>query len=331
MNPDNRGFKGFDIFLQERLPVEKIKNSSPSEKNPIIDIPKIFYQTNPFDLTGNLQDSTNFPNLKKIQNLISFEDKYSGVKENNLNKLKKFEIKIENNIEKNKFFKILTNPAFLTPSFLTGLSGISLEPKTGVTIDNIAEFAYPLAQFVHEVRPDYILACDRGARMIAMAVHMLYQRLYGALPTLDHSVHFRKISTKVPESEIEPSLKPLVRRMVEAAQNPTVLVLDDWVSSGGTQRLVDQVFERLSQGRARLLYGVMVGGKADVSGRTDGAKECFWRDKEDIVGIRYPAGQNLSPTRVDSNLALSYRRRMSKSIEMFAKRFAEEETMTVAS
>lgn len=271
----------------------------------------------------------------------SREDKYflnNSIIEKKLeiNNFKKYDTKIlnlqKNYIEKkidlpsllpniNKYpqkpIQIQYNPNYANFNFnALPQAGITVDTKTRITADNIAEFAYPLAQFVEQVRPDYIVACDRGARMIALAVHMLYGRLYGALPTQDHSIHFRKISRKVPTAVVREALRPDVERMLATTESPTVLVLDDWVATGGTKSLTQELFAELSGGRVNLLYGVMRGGQADVSGSKDSFALGDWHDRPDLIGVDYDMGSS-EPHKVDSKAALAYRQRMSAGIEKF--------------
>lgn len=246
--------------------------------------------------------------------------------ENNLNK---YETKFKKIILKNEFIDRLTpqnsvkiqyNPAFTNFNFnaLPQLPGITVDTKTRITADNVAEFAYPLAQFVEQVRPDYIIVCDRGARILGLAVHMLYGRLYGALPTQDHSISFRKISRKVPADAVREVLRPDVAHMLAATESPTLLVLDDWVATGGTKSLVQELFDELSGGRVNLLYGVMRGGEANVTGSKDSAAFGDWNDRADLIGVDY-GSSDLRPFRVGSKAALDYRRRMSASIDSFVE------------
>ena len=292
-------------------------------------------------------DTLSDPSLRRERDLITLPI------ENNLNKfnnpiilekkleINKYETKFDKLILENKFIEkkinspslfpdknrlypqnpvqIQYNPTFTNFNFNSlPLPGITVDTKTRITADNVAEFAYPLAQFVEQVRPDYIIACDRGARIIGLAVHMLYGRLYGALPTQDHSISFRKISRKVPADAVREALRPDVVRMLAATESPTVLVLDDWVATGGTKSLVQELFDELSGGRVNLLYGVMRGSGADVTGSKDSAALGDWHDRADLIGVDY-GSTDLRPFRVGSRAALDYRRRMSASIDSFVK------------
>lgn len=234
----------------------------------------------------------------------------------------RFETKIPELIQNP--IRIRYNPKFVNLNFNPSpQAGITVDTETRITADNIAEFAYPLAQFVEQVRPDYIIACDRGARIIGLAVHMLYRRLYGALPTQDHSISFRKISSHVPADAVREVLQPDIERMLATLESPIVLVLDDWVSTGSTKSLVYELFAELSGGRVNVLYGVMRGGGADVAGRKDSTAVGDWNDRAGLIGVDYDS-TNLRPFKVGSQAASDYRRRMSTSIDKFVRELAPQ-------
>ena len=201
-------------------------------------------------------------------------------------------------------------------------------PQIGIAVDrndNVAELVYPLVQFVEQKKPDYIFACDRGARFIGLAVHMLYGRLYGAFPTQDHAIHFRKISGYVPADAVRKALQPDVERMLVAREYPTILVLDDFIATGGTKSLVYKLFTELSGGKAKILYGVMRGNQgdgADVTGSKDSISSSSgdWLDMTNLIGVDYDYVDGmLRPRRIPSAAAIDYRRRISASIQRFVK------------
>lgn len=223
--------------------------------------------------------------------------------------------------EKIKLTKILDqikfNSKYVKFSVLPQI-GVAVDARIAITADNIAEFAYPLVQFIEQVRPDYIVACDRGARIIGLAVHMLYKRLYGALPTQDHAIHFRKISRNVPADTVRNVLRPDIQRMLATVESPTVFVLDDWVITGGTKSLAQNVFSELSGDKINVLYGVMRGAGADITGSKNSTAFGDWHDKPDLIGVDY-FGSALEPHKVKSPVALEYRKKMSESIRRFVQ------------
>lgn len=216
--------------------------------------------------------------------------------------------------------------SFLTPSLSS--KGLILEARARITTDNIAEFAYPLAQYVDQTKPDFIIACDRGARMIGLAMAIMHGRLYGALPTLDHRVNFRKISASVPLPGLRETVRRDVERMLAEKEKPIVMVLDDWVASGATKDLVYKLFDELSGGKIKVLYAVMRGEGADISGSKDSKADTDWHDNPELIGVDYDLnGKSIvpQPRKVGSPRALEYRQRMVQGIDKFVEKLKAAE------
>ena len=192
--------------------------------------------------------------------------------------------------------------------------------KIVITPENIAHLAYPIANFIHREKPDYILAFDRGARIIASATHMLYQNLYGELPTQDHKINFRKISRKVPQEEMRSQFKKDVEEMLTTTENPTVLLLDDWVITGGTKDLAKNLVTEFSDGRIKVLFGVMrgKGQGADISGDKHSFAYYSWRNNPELLGVDYDG--NLEPKNITSPKTIFYRKRIANGVRKFTER-----------
>lgn len=237
-----------------------------------------------------------------------------------------FKVKEQAN-KKNNFVKLQYNPQIITPKYF-GNFGLFLETSTTITPDNIAEFAYPIVQFMQQTAPDYVIACDRGARLLGLAVHLLYQELYGELPTRNHSLMFRRISRSVPTSETAALLKPDIDKMTAQTASPSVLVLDDWVNSGQTKDITQTAFDKLSGGKAQVLYGVMRGPGADVTGKSDSAAMAEWHDNPNLIGVDYDYQDGTTPKKVNSKDAIEYRQRIAASIKEFAAGVKRGQTPT---
>lgn len=192
---------------------------------------------------------------------------------------------------------------------------LNLEPSERITADNIAEFAFPVAQFIREVRPDFVYACDRGARLFGVAVKMMYHELYGKFPTIDGKLHFRKLSRKISPDTMRNTLERDIKTMLEQAESPTVLFLDDWVSTGETKEIIERMVNELSGGKITVLYGVMRGARADVSGNLNSHAHAEWSDWPDIIGVDYTS--QLTGRSVRSPRAREYRKRMLENIRNF--------------
>lgn len=267
---------------------------------------------------------------EKIYDINKFENKNIILKDNKYfnfeEKIKKEYITKNYNIPSilgNKFSNIQTSPL--------GLS-LTLGDSASITADNIGEFALPIVEYIHQTQPDYVVASDRGARLLGLAVFRLHNRLYGRFPTADGTMRFRRFSKSNTQEATEQHMQPLVDEMLHHKKKPTVLVLDDWVCSGGTKRMAQQTFDKLSKGKIKTKFGVLIGGGADVSGHnphTSGfAGVTDWRDDSNIIGVRYGndnwGSNGIRGKPVRSEQARDYRRRMYEGIDKLVDRIAEE-------
>ena len=184
-----------------------------------------------------------------------------------------------------------------------------MEPTTHIDADNIGEFVFPIVQYIAQTEPDYIVACDRGARLIALATHMLYQELFGEIPTKDHKIHLRRISKSNKPEETKEHLRPLISDMVSETERPKVLILDDWISLGITKGMIKQIFGDLTGNRAELLFGVLKGSGADIAGIEDNWAMADWHDDPTKIGVTYE-GFEVKPDHKPT--ALEYRRKMQQ-------------------
>jgi len=261
------------------------------------------------------------------------DDSYLIIQNNSfkINKFYEKSLRNENfNIEKKLDYDKVIKSLIFNKNYV---NNINYNPKTSILqidylkdkevgAENIGEFVYPLVQFIEQAKPDYILACDRGARIVGVAIHMLYRFLHGEFPTRDHAVHFRRISKTNTEEEAEQYLTPLVEKMLEETSSPYVFVLDDWVGAGVTRDRVKAIFDKLSKGKAQVTFGVLVGGKADISGSEDAKHFVDWHNNPFILGLDYDQQfdqeKGFKTRRTGNESAIAYRRRMSKHLKAFA-------------
>ncbi len=283
------------------------------------------------DGLGNLSGSVGvlFGYSIKNDNLTLQEKIYKNYNPENKNILKKTK---ERNFFKNynplvlsskKFIKIQTSPLGIN---------LTLGDTASITADNIGEFALPIVEYIHQTQPDYVIASDRGARLLGLAVFRLHNRLYGRFPTTDGTMRFRRFSKSNTQEVTEQHMQPLVNEMLEHKKRPTVLVLDDWVVSGRTKRMAQQTFDKLSGGRIKTKFGVLIGGGGDVSGhnrQTPGfAGVTDWRDDSNIIGVKYgkenwgSTGIKAEPVR--SKKARNYRKRMYDGIDRLAETITKD-------
>lgn len=193
------------------------------------------------------------------------------------------------------------------------------QERLQITPSNIPKYIYPLVQYIYRVQPDYIIVLDSGARLSGVAVHLLYQKLYGRLPTVDHLMHFSKVSHFSPFELNREELRPDVERMLPMNPNPLLFVMDDWINTGMTQRMIKHIISDLSGNKIKMRFGVMrelFTGIADVSGARFSGVRTSWRDNTNLIGIRY---EGLTRQRVACGEALRIRQQISVSIERFVK------------
>lgn len=156
------------------------------------------------------------------------------------------------------------------------------QPGAFIEAESIPEYAHPIARYIHENRPDYVFACDRGARLFALAVMMLHSNLYGQLPTQDHLMNFRRY-TKSDWNTTMSVISSDTAAILSVKEEASVLVLDDWVNDGTTRDLVKSTFDKSSKGKIKVTFGVMVGPGADISGNP-GLTDVI-TDHQDVVGL----------------------------------------------
>ncbi len=285
-----------------------------------------------------------YENLKNNKYIIENKNIMELTEYFNFEKEKKKEYTTKNykipSILGNMFSSIQTSPSGLN---------LTLGDSASITADNIGEFALPIVEYIHQTQPDYVVASDRGARLLGLAVFRLHNRLYGRFPTADGTLRFRRFSKSNTERATEKHLQPLVDEILQQVEyeertglkrllprdvrkKPTVLVLDDWVCSGGTKRLAQQTFDKLGKGRIKTKFGVLVGGGADVSGhnqQTSGfAGVTDWHDDSDIIGVKY-GHDNYGSTEIRARpvrgeQARDYRRRMYEGIDKLVEKITEE-------
>jgi len=194
-----------------------------------------------------------------------------------------------------------------------------IKSKFMITPENIAYSVFPIVEAIHAIEPDFILALDRGGRIVGMATYMLYQELYGSLPSQDHAIHFQKISRRVPTEVIHKRLEPFAKNALTVSDFPTVFVIDDWMNTGITKAKLDHVLAELSDNRITTYYGVLRGRGENVIGDRLSLTLCTWHNASNLIGVEYTTETGL-PQSVHSQDALLLRRTIAENIKQFAER-----------
>lgn len=213
----------------------------------------------------------------------------------------------------------------MTKSNVSKFAGVNFASPPNITAKNISEIAFPIVTYIHKLQPDYIVACDRGARLIGFAVKYLYNKLHGKLPTVDGSLRFRRISKSNSQEQTAKYLKPLVREILTDCdkRNPVVLVLDDWVASGSTKRETKEIFNELGEGWIDLKFGVLVGDGADVAG-TIQDHDVEWHDNPRIIGVDY---EEFEPRITNPEESAAYRQSIIQNIDEFVNNIGKNQPL----
>jgi len=218
---------------------------------------------------------------------------------------------LNNIILKKNYYKI--------PFSITAQS-INLIGVGDITAENLGEYVLPLVEYIRQMQPDCIIACDRGARPIGVAVSIMYHLMYGALPTTDGTLRFARISHSNSRNATREHLRPLVEKILEERGKARVLVLDDWVASGSTKNLTKSLFEELSNGRIEVKFGVLCGGGADIYG-TRRKHSVEWHDRPEVIGVDY---KGMKAIMTHSREHKKFARRMAKGIRRVYKEVKEK-------
>ncbi len=183
------------------------------------------------------------------------------------------------------------------------------------TIGNIV---LPIVNFIHNYKPDCIIGCDRGGRIVALAVSIMYQKIYGKFPTCDSTIKFKRISKNDSKKITQDHIKPLVDYLLSKKRNPKIILLDEWTRTGVSFKRVKTLFKKLSNNSIEIKFGCLLGdlnSSVDVYGREYEQDEynSNFHSQQHIIGIDYDA--NLQPFSTMTKEGIKFRRQMKKSIE----------------
>lgn len=175
-------------------------------------------------------------------------------------------------------------------------------------------YVHPLVEMIHEEKPEHIIACERGARLVGLAVFLLHRELYGVLPTLNKSIDFVRIPSPKNSQKLEPYMSSLEERGVKR-----IMFIDDLYASGSTCAMAREVFSRFTTRFA------VVGNCRVVSDVPDFCATGFetiadpeWDNDPSIIGVDYDYDEMLKPNRYKTSLR--YRREISKSVKEYIRK-----------
>lgn len=183
-------------------------------------------------------------------------------------------------------------------------------PSGWVDMDSLPYIASPIVEHIREDMPDLVMAADRGARFLGLAVFKAWHQRYpgATFPTIDGRVHFGRMSKRADNSATEDVIRDILHRSgvsAEMAQRRAVgdyrpmkvLLLEDWVSGGGTVSMVMGLLGSLGlKGRdIEFSLATLNGGQHDavkkhIIGDRLRSPGALWSDSSEIVGVHYPGG-----------------------------------------
>ena len=159
------------------------------------------------------------------------------------------------------------------------------------------EFPKGVLQLLHYAdvyQPTTTFICDCDAHPIGKTLEMLCAQRGEPFPSADtQPLNYKKISRKVPKELLVTHLSDVFDRITQnAVETPRILVIDDYVSSGGTRYQFNQACRQYGL-RADVRWITFAGRGADYSylPHMTPAAIMPWRDRPDVLGISYD--QNL--------------------------------------
>lgn len=193
------------------------------------------------------------------------------------------------------------------------LSRISYEEIQRITPETIFEYALRLVETIRQENPQFILVCDRNAPLIGSAVHIIYDELYRKLPTINGCILYRKLTSKQ-RFESENALEKLARQLIQQAARqgiltPKVIIIDDWVASGSTKKLIVDSLRRFSDNLIHPIFITTIGNSDPTLFE--------WDSNEHLIGISYPTLDK--PQSVMTQTSREYRKRIAKQCQLKAK------------
>lgn len=138
------------------------------------------------------------------------------------------------------------------------------------------------------------------------------------MPTVDHSIHFAKISRKLPREVVHARLKPVADMIVKINDQPVVMVIDDWMFTGRTKELITHALADLSGNRITTHFGLLRGSGKNTTGDRLSICNAKWRDRDELVGVIYPPGSSKAVP-FHTQDAIQFRKQMRESIMAFAQ------------
>lgn len=183
------------------------------------------------------------------------------------------------------------------------------------TVDErtIVHLARPVIEFIHDEKPDAVIAADRGGRLLALGAHYSWSKRYPGetFPTKDGKLHFARLSkNSLSSSEFGRVLRHTLIKAGVVAGNPDaeyweddavkvtddstrVMLIDDWIAQGTTFGRFKGCLTEAGVKAENVLLATMWGaeylrrdGVKTVCG-LDHSSDTPWDANEEVMGLHY--------------------------------------------
>jgi hypothetical protein len=207
-------------------------------------------------------------------------------------------------------------------------------PDSPIGLRDLPYLARPIVEYLHGLRPDVIIAADRGARLLAItALRSWHKRFPGErFPTLDTRIHFARVTSRsADESQVERAIHHalgnagLHARRGEAS--PKIVLLDDWADGGETAKRFIRAVESFGLPSDSISFVTMCNTRVEginhvVSDPHRMTNNSIWNEVDEYIGVSYGEHAPTAPIVSRNNDALGARIRLSQYIDAYYERFS---------
>ena len=215
-------------------------------------------------------------------------------------------------------------------------------PDAPVGIKDLPELVRPLVEALHELQPHTVIAADRGARLATIAIRRSWKKRFPGddFPTQGRGVRFARITNK---STTEGQGRTAVEHVLKAAQleptqfhapstpeapflAPKIVLLDDWVDSGGTFSKFVKDVENFGIDPTSIYFMTLCGRKVDgdrhiVGNPVRTTTNSIWNAYDEYAGVRYLAEVPTLPIPWQNDESTAIRHRLLAYTDQYYERF----------
>lgn len=188
----------------------------------------------------------------------------------------------------------------------------------------------PIAEHIHQSRPEIIFAVDRGARLGALALFKLYKLAYKEpISSEGNRIEFLNFSKSNREcvdmrSQVVRVGDFLAERLMpvdEPFRSKRILFIDDWVDTGHTSDVLINAASSIGVGRSDVGLATLCGKQRQdvmhVVGNTDmHSTNSIWNAYEEMTGV----SRDIETQKVAGNTSvwsLNARRELTEAVDRY--------------